>query len=60
MNNDIVNKSINRSMYGGVSRFSAMTIQVSSLMWLRTIMNYQYKNGGTLPKTFKCYMGNVC
>jgi hypothetical protein len=57
MNNDIINKSINKAMYGGISGFSAMTIQVSSLMWLRTIMNYQYKNGGTLPKTFKTLYG---
>ena len=33
-----------------------MTIQVFSLMWLRTIMNYQYKNGGSFKEVlFKLY-----
>ena len=51
MNNDILNKSLSRAFGGGISGFSAMFIQVSSLMWLRTTMNYQYSNGGTFKNT---------
>ena len=51
MNNDILNKSLSRAFGGGISGFSAMFIQVSSLMWLRTTMNYQYTNGGTFKNT---------
>jgi len=50
-NKDILNKSISRAIGGGIGGFSAMIIQVSSLMWLRTTMNYQYKNGGTFNTT---------
>ena len=28
---------------GGVSGAAAMTVQVGTLMWLRTTMNYQYR-----------------
>ena len=30
----------NKAMISGFSGMSAMVIQVSSLMWMRTIMNY--------------------
>jgi hypothetical protein len=30
-----------------------MSIQVLSLMWLRTTMNYQFKNGGGFFETLK-------
>ena len=36
----------------GLNGYKAMTVQVFSLMWLRTIMNYQYKNGGTFKEVF--------
>jgi len=39
-----------KSAKSGFAGFQAMTIQVCSLMWLRTIMNYQYKNGTTIKK----------
>lgn len=51
MTNDIFNKSFNRAINGGISGFSAMIIQVSSLMWLRTTMNYQYRYGGNIKNT---------
>ena len=38
------------ALKSGLNGFKAMTIQVFSLMWLRTIMNYQYKNGGTFKE----------
>ena len=34
----------------GLNGYKAMTVQVFSLMWLRTVMNYQYKNGGTFKE----------
>lgn len=37
---------LNWAVISGFSGMSAMVIQVSSLMWMRTIMNYQYWNGG--------------
>ena len=49
MNNDIIKKSINT----GLSGSTAMIAQVSSLMWLRTTMNYQYRHGTTFLNTIK-------
>lgn len=42
----------NKALKGGLAGSASMVVQVSSLMWLRTIMNYQYANGGTLKNTF--------
>ena len=47
--NDILTKSIKNGLSGG----SAMVFQVSTLMWLRTTMNYQFKNGGGTWDTLK-------
>ena len=41
------------SIKSGLSGSAAMIFQVSSLMWLRTTMNYQYKNGGAMISTLK-------
>lgn len=38
-------KAVKRATGGGVAGASAMFIQVGSLMWMRTTMNYQYRNG---------------
>lgn len=35
----------------GVAGASAMVIQVFSLMWMRTTMNYQYRHGGSIIAT---------
>jgi hypothetical protein len=40
-NKSILQKSFDR----GISGFGAMAVQVTSLMWLRTSMNYQYRHG---------------
>ena len=45
------NEIARRSFTSGLSGMSAMVIQVSSLMWMRTIMNNQYRRGGTLKET---------
>merc|ERR1719156_76738 len=36
-----------RALGGGASGAAAMVIQVGSLMWMRTTMNYQYRYGMT-------------
>jgi hypothetical protein len=41
---DIFEKSVKSGLNGA----TAMVCQVGSLMWLRTIMNYQYRHGGTI------------
>ena len=43
MNNEILNKSFTKALNGGISGATAMGIQVTSLMWLRTTMNNQYR-----------------
>lgn len=47
-----MNEVIEKAVKSGTSGASAMAIQVSSLMWLRTTMNYQYKNGGNFINAF--------
>ena len=37
---------VTKAIGGGASGALAGVVQVSSLMWLRTAMNYQYANGG--------------
>jgi hypothetical protein len=53
MNNDILHKSLNKAIGGGAAGSMAMATQVTSLMWLRTIMNYQYVNGTSFKTSFK-------
>lgn len=57
MNKDILDKSLtkafNKGINGGVNGLTAMTGQVVGLMWMRTIMNYQYRHGGNFSSTFK-------
>lgn len=44
-------EDLSRSIQTGLNGLKAMSIQVVSLMWLRTIMNYQYKYGTSIPET---------
>ena len=37
----------------GLLGMAAMSVQVSSLMWLRTTLNYQYRYGGTMQQTIQ-------
>ena len=53
MNDQIIQKAYKRAINGGGAGFLAMTFQVSSMMWLRTIVNHQYRNGGSFSYTFK-------
>lgn len=48
-----VQKAIDRAIGGGLAGSSAMAIQVSSLMWLRTTMNYQYRHGLSTTEAMK-------
>jgi hypothetical protein len=53
MNREILDKAYKKAINGGISGVAAMTVQVGSLMWLRTIVNYQYKTGGNFTDSFK-------
>lgn len=66
---EILEESKNKALRGGISGFSAMVVQVTSLIWLRTTMNYQYRYGtstitamkylykdGGIPRFYKGYM----
>lgn len=44
----IVQKASKRALGGGKAGAAAAVVQVCSLMWLRTAMNYQYRYGGNL------------
>ena len=44
---------LKKSLGGGFSGAVAMSFQVTSLMWLRTTMNYQYRHGGAIVPTIK-------
>ena len=50
---DIFIKAKNKALNGGLAGSASMVMQVSTLMWLRTTMNYQYANGGTITQTIK-------
>lgn len=42
---EILEKAAKRALGGGMAGASAMVLQVGSLMWMRTTMNYQYRYG---------------
>jgi hypothetical protein len=47
---EILNKAGKRALGGGAAGAIAMFTQVGALMWMRTTMNYQYRNGGSTSK----------
>lgn len=47
----ILKKSSKRALGGGKAGAAAAVVQVCSLMWLRTSMNYQYRYGGNLQSS---------
>ncbi|KAL7575450.1 hypothetical protein ACA910_007349 [Epithemia clementina (nom. ined.)] len=49
----ILKKASKRALGGGKAGASAAVVQVCSLMWLRTSMNYQYRYGGTLGSSLQ-------
>jgi len=50
---EIMNKAGKKALSGGISGMAAQGINVLTLMWMRTIMNYQYRYGGDLVPTVK-------
>lgn len=48
-----VSSIFEKALKSGLAGASAMAIQVLSLMWMRTTMNYQFKNGGGFIPTLK-------
>ena len=46
-----LNAVLNKAFISGISGSGAMAVQVCTLMWLRTTMNYQYRYGGTIRET---------
>ena len=52
-NKKIIRDSLDKGFKSGIAGSSAMVIQVCSLMWLRTTMNYQYRYGTTTLQALK-------
>jgi hypothetical protein len=50
---NVLSESANKAMKGGISGASAMALQVGTLMWLRTTINYQYRHGVSTSVAFK-------
>ena len=50
---DVMRKASARAFRGGVAGFAAGVIQVGTFMWMRTAMNYQYANGGSMIGSIK-------
>ncbi|KAI8852766.1 mitochondrial carrier [Chytridium lagenaria] len=48
-----LNKALTRALGGGVTGAAAMVVQVLTLMPMRTVMNYQYRNGSTMVGAMK-------
>eukprot|EP00438_Fugacium_kawagutii_P016264 Skav226627 [mRNA] locus=scaffold2041:493990:494946:+ [translate_table: standard] len=42
---NVLMNSTSQALCGGLAGASAMALQITSLMWLRTIMNFQYRYG---------------
>ena len=56
INDSILEKSYKKAINGGAAGFMAMSFQVTSLMWLRTIVNHQYRTGYTFKSTYNTLM----
>ena len=50
---EVMSKASKKAFRGGVAGMAAGVVQVFSFMWLRTTMNYQYAQGGSLGKALK-------
>merc|ERR1719263_2617451 len=50
---EIMSKASKKALSGGIAGMSAQAINVCTLMWMRTIMNYQYRYGGTMTEVTK-------
>lgn len=50
---DVLMKALRRAGEGGLSGAAAMGVNVCSLMWIRTTINYQYRYGTSTTEAFK-------
>lgn len=50
---EVLNKAAARALQGGVAGAAAMAINVCTLMWIRTTINYQYRYGTSTTTAFK-------
>jgi hypothetical protein len=50
---EILNKAAGSAIRGGTAGAVAMGANVACLMWMRTTVNYQYRNGTTFPIALK-------
>eukprot|EP00397_Hematodinium_sp_SG-2012_P017464 GEMP01017860.1.p1 GENE.GEMP01017860.1~~GEMP01017860.1.p1 ORF type:complete len:483 (+),score=75.33 GEMP01017860.1:154-1602(+) len=50
---EVIAKAGKRALGGGIAGAMAMVVQVSSLMWMRTTMNYQYRYGTSTTEALK-------
>ena len=53
----VFSKASKRALGGGKAGASAAVVQVCSLMWMRTAMNYQYRYGGNLVTSLQTLWG---
>jgi len=51
--NEVLKEALKKAYSKGKSGAAAGVVQVLSLMWLRTTMNYQYRNGGSTIDSLK-------
>jgi hypothetical protein len=50
---EILNNARKSAIRGGTAGAAAMGANVACLMWLRTTVNYQYRNGTSFPVALK-------
>merc|ERR1719229_2087475 len=50
---EVMTKASKRALSGGIAGMGAQAINVVTMMWMRTIMNYQYRYGGTFAEVTK-------
>jgi hypothetical protein len=50
---EIMDKSMQNAFRGGVAGAAAMGANVACLMWMRTTINYQYRNGTSFPTSLR-------
>jgi hypothetical protein len=50
---EVLTNARNSALRGGAAGAAAMGANVACLMWLRTTVNYQYRNGTSFPVALK-------
>ena len=51
--NDVVQDSLRRALGGGIAGAGAMAFQVTTLMWIRTTITFQYRYGSTTREAMR-------